>query len=80
VHAVSLTLHARFLRSKIDHISAKFEDELKKAVARESGAQEVLFDEKKTEGRKSHDTVPLKGQCHETVIEMIPWSCSLGLN
>jgi hypothetical protein len=58
----------------------EFEDELKKAVARESGAQEVLFDEKKTEGRKSHDTVPLKGQCHETVIEMIPWSCSLGLN
>jgi hypothetical protein len=28
----------------------------------ESGAQRVLFDEKKTEGRKSRDSVPLKHQ------------------
>jgi hypothetical protein len=45
VHSVSLTPHARFLRSKIDHI--EFEAEFKKALARESGAQGVLFDEKK---------------------------------
>jgi hypothetical protein len=37
----------------------KFEAEFKKAVAPESWAQGVLFDEKKTEGRKSRDTVPL---------------------
>jgi hypothetical protein len=36
----------------------EFEAEFKKALARESGAQRVLFDEK-TEGRKSRDTVPL---------------------
>jgi hypothetical protein len=42
VHAVSLTPHVRFLRLKIDHISGEFE-----ALARESGAQGVLFDEKK---------------------------------
>jgi hypothetical protein len=39
----------------------EFEEEFKKALARESGAQEVLFDEKKPEGRKSRDTVPLTG-------------------
>jgi hypothetical protein len=37
----------------------KFEAEFKKALARESGAQGVLYDGKKTEGRKSRDTVPL---------------------
>jgi hypothetical protein len=37
----------------------EFEAEFKKALARESGSQGVLFDEKKTEGRKSRDTVPL---------------------
>jgi hypothetical protein len=37
---------------------SEFEAEFKKALARESGAQGVLFDEK-TEGRKSPDTVPL---------------------
>jgi hypothetical protein len=36
----------------------EFEAEFKKALARESGAQEVLLI-KKTEGRKSRDTVPL---------------------
>jgi hypothetical protein len=36
----------------------EFEAEFKKALARESGAQGVLFDEK-TEGRKSRDIVPL---------------------
>jgi hypothetical protein len=36
----------------------EFEAELKKALA--LGAQGILFDEKKTEGRKPHDTVPLK--------------------
>jgi hypothetical protein len=35
----------------------EFEAEFKKALGRESVAQEVLFDEK-TEGRKSRDTVP----------------------
>jgi hypothetical protein len=49
----SFTPHARFLRQKIDHSSAEFKK------ARESGAQGVLYDEKKTEGRKSRDTVPL---------------------
>jgi hypothetical protein len=34
----------------------EFEAEFKKALARESGAQGVLFDEK-TEGQKSRDTV-----------------------
>jgi hypothetical protein len=37
----------------------EFEAELKKALARESGAQGVLFDEK-TEGRKFRGTVPLR--------------------
>jgi hypothetical protein len=45
VQAVSLTPHARFLRSKIDHIF-EFAAEFKKALARESGAKGVLFDEK----------------------------------
>jgi hypothetical protein len=36
----------------------KSKAEFKKALARDSGAQGVLFDEK-TEGRKSLDTVPL---------------------
>jgi hypothetical protein len=36
----------------------EFEAEFKKALARESGAQEVLFEEK-NRGRKSCDTVPL---------------------
>jgi hypothetical protein len=58
VYAVQLTPHARFLRSKIDHFLGEFEAEFKKALARESGAQGVFFDEKKTEGRKSRDTVP----------------------
>jgi hypothetical protein len=45
VHAVSLTPHARCLRAKIDHISLNSKQNFKKAVARESGAQGVLFDE-----------------------------------
>jgi hypothetical protein len=40
-------------------VLGEFEAEFKKALAHESGAQGVLFDEKKTEGRKSRDTVPL---------------------
>jgi hypothetical protein len=36
----------------------EFETEFKKALARESGAQGLLFDEK-TEVRKTRDTVPL---------------------
>jgi hypothetical protein len=40
----------------------EFEAEFKKALVRESGAEGALFDEKKkTKGRKSRDTVPLKG-------------------
>jgi hypothetical protein len=47
-HAVSLTPHARFLRSKIDHILANnSKQKSKKALARESGAQWVLLDGKK---------------------------------
>jgi hypothetical protein len=45
------------LHSKID--LGEFEAEFKKPFARGSGAQGVLFDEKKTAGRKSRDTVPL---------------------
>jgi hypothetical protein len=37
----------------------EFEAEFKKALARESGAQGALFDEK-TEGRKFRDTAPFK--------------------
>jgi hypothetical protein len=54
----TMTPHARFFHSKIDHYLGEFEAEFKKALARESGAQVVLFDEK-NEGRKSRDTVPL---------------------
>jgi hypothetical protein len=65
MHAVSLTPHARFLRSKIDHTYfGEFEAEYKKALARGSGAQGVLFDEIKPEGRKSRDTVPLSRENH----------------
>jgi hypothetical protein len=38
----------------------EFEAICKKALARESGVQMELFDEKKTGGRKSRDRVPLK--------------------
>jgi hypothetical protein len=47
MHAVSLTPHARFLRPKIHHISANSkQNSNKKALARESEAQGVLFDKK----------------------------------
>jgi hypothetical protein len=55
LHAVSLTPHARFLRSKIDPISANSKQNSKRRKPLNQG---VLFDEK-TEGRKSRDTVPL---------------------
>jgi hypothetical protein len=35
---------------------------------------------KKTEGRKSRDTVPLNGQSHEKVGEIMIWNVSFGLN
>jgi hypothetical protein len=38
---------------------------LKTALAHEPGEPGYRLTKKKTEGRKSHDTVPLKGQCHE---------------
>jgi hypothetical protein len=38
-----------------------------------------LIDEK-TDGRKSRDTFPLKGQSHEKVGEMSVWGISLGPN
>jgi hypothetical protein len=44
VQAALLPPHAPFLRSKIEHISVK--PNFKKALAPESGAQGVLFDEK----------------------------------
>jgi hypothetical protein len=39
-----------------------------------------LIDEKKTEGRKSRVTVPLRGQSHEKVGEVKVWGVSLGHN
>jgi hypothetical protein len=64
LHAVSLTPHVQKIfrtTSKSETLSylGEFEAEFKKALAPESGAMGVLFDEKKTEGRKSRDTVPL---------------------
>jgi hypothetical protein len=47
--------HAQTLAVKKSRIQAEF----KKALARESGPQVGLFDEK-NEGRKSPDTVPLR--------------------
>jgi hypothetical protein len=64
MHAVSLTPHphAKYDTTIFTFVNrsylGEFEAEFKKALARESGAQGVLFDEK-TEGRKSRDTVPL---------------------
>jgi hypothetical protein len=48
----------------------EFEAEFKKALARESGAQGVLFDEK-TEGRKSRDTVPLRAKQYDHNLKLI---------
>jgi hypothetical protein len=50
----------------------EFDADFKKALARESGAQGVLFDEK-TEGRKSRDTVPLTpcGSNSELEIQLV---------
>jgi hypothetical protein len=45
VHAVSLTLHDFCVQNRSN--LGKFGAEFKKALARESGAQGVLFDEKK---------------------------------
>jgi hypothetical protein len=58
---VSLIPHARFYALENRSYFGEFEAEIKKALARESGAQgvPVLFYEKKPEGRKSRDTVPL---------------------
>jgi hypothetical protein len=56
VHAVSL-IFAIFALENRSYL-VKFEAEFKKALTRESRAQGVWFD-KKTEGRKSRDTVPL---------------------
>jgi hypothetical protein len=68
VHAVSMTPHAIFLRSKIDHISANSKQNSKRLkVVNQGPGQGVLFDEKKPEGRKSCDTVLLKEQCHEVL-------------
>jgi hypothetical protein len=65
MHAVSLTPHARFFSFENRSYLGEFEAEFKNALARESGAQGVLFDEKKTEGRKSRDTVPLNRKMKE---------------
>jgi hypothetical protein len=54
-------MRCQFLRSKIDHISANSKQNSLKALAPKSEAQGVLFDENNPEGRKSRDTVPLKG-------------------
>jgi hypothetical protein len=48
-----MTPHARFLRSKIDHISANSKQNSKKALARDSLDQGVLFDEKKPRSKIS---------------------------
>jgi hypothetical protein len=68
MHAVSLTPHAqknfRTTSKRENHMqnSDGMHKKIKNACGvndRESGAQGVLFDKKKTEGRKSRDTVPL---------------------
>jgi hypothetical protein len=59
VHAVSLTPHARIFAFKNRSYLGEFEAGFKKALARASGAQGVLFDKQKPKGRKSRDTVPL---------------------
>jgi hypothetical protein len=56
---VSLTQHARFLRSKIDHISANSKQNSKSPWIRGPGG--IVW--WKTEGRKSPDTVPLIPYC-----------------
>jgi hypothetical protein len=60
------TIDKRFERpwQPLKGISIKntFVAEFKKALARESGAQGVLFDEKKPEGRKSRGAVPLTSE------------------
>jgi hypothetical protein len=55
----------------------KFEAEFKKALARDSGAQGVLFDEK-TEGRKFRDTVPLSVRVLAPwIVNIFSWKCHL---
>jgi hypothetical protein len=44
---------------KNQYYFTKFKAEFKKALTCQSGPQGVFFDEK-TEGRKYHDTIPLK--------------------
>jgi hypothetical protein len=56
VYAVPLTPHARFLLSKIDHISANSKQNSKKPVNQRPRGYYLM---KKTEGQKSRDTVPI---------------------
>jgi hypothetical protein len=60
MHAVSMTPHARFLRSKIDHSSANSEQNSKRLQPVNQGPRGYGL-MKKTEGRKSRDTFPLSG-------------------
>jgi hypothetical protein len=56
MHAVSMTPHTLFLRSKIDHISVNSKQNSKRLYPVNQGPRtDVLI--KKTEGRKSRDTV-----------------------
>jgi hypothetical protein len=56
--AVLLTQNARFLRSKIDHISANSKQNSKRHWPVDQGPRGYCL-MKKTEGRKSRGTVPL---------------------
>jgi hypothetical protein len=58
LHVVSLTPHARFLRSKIDHISENSKQNSKRLKPVNQGPRGHCL-MKKTEGRNSRDTVPL---------------------
>jgi hypothetical protein len=58
---MSLTPHARKFAFENRSYLGDFDAEFKKVVARESGTQGVLFDEKKSRrSRKSRDAVPLR--------------------
>jgi hypothetical protein len=58
IHAVSKTQHARFLRSKIDHISANSKQNSKRLYPVNQGPRGYCL-MKKNRGSKSRDTVPL---------------------
>jgi hypothetical protein len=54
---------SRFSASNWIELLRQFESIFKTPLAHESGDPGVPFKEKKTEGRKSRETVPLKQRC-----------------